>query len=165
MRLLEGSPFSDTLVGTDSQSNLIFGRGGDDFLYGDNFLDHGRADTIIGGRGADYIVGGGGNDLLFGGRGRDHLYGSVGDDTLFGGRGRDTFQFDLLFDHGIDLIEDFNHRDDTILLGLSNGTPISRKTFDAVVDYDRESGELKFYGETVAVLTNHARLDHTDILL
>ena len=75
---LIGSNMADILAG-DSRENHIWGRGGDDKIYGGP------------GGGDDKLYGEGGNDMLFGGRGADTLSGGMGDDTLNGGAGGDTF--------------------------------------------------------------------------
>jgi Ca2+-binding RTX toxin-like protein len=65
-------------------------------------VDHSRADTLVGGRGADIffgyggddtISGEGGDDQIFGGDGNDALTGGGGDDSLTGGKGKDTAVF------------------------------------------------------------------------
>ena len=63
---IEGSAFSDVLVGSDI------------------------ANGMIGGDGQDWLRGGGGGDTLLGGNGDDSLWGGVGDDGFDGGPGNDT---------------------------------------------------------------------------
>ena len=75
---LIGSNMADILAG-DSRDNHIWGRGGDDKIYGGP------------GGGADMLYGEGGNDMLFGGLGVDELHGGAGNDTLNGGADGDTF--------------------------------------------------------------------------
>ncbi len=77
---LEGSNFSDLLVG-DNSINKIDGNSGDD--------------TIRGAGGDDILDGNVGSDLLFGEDGDDTLGGGVGDDTLDGGVGNDTLLGEL----------------------------------------------------------------------
>ena len=94
---LGGSPFSDTLLGSNeanwitgdfwspglaTDGDLIFGRGGDDILDGKE-----GADTVVGGPGADTLGGGPGDDILI-----DRLEGSdLSRDELvmLGGEGND----------------------------------------------------------------------------
>ena len=60
--------------------------------YGaDTILGNGLANTLIGGGGDDIISGLAGNDLLYGGRGNDTLDGGSGSDTLAGGQGADVY--------------------------------------------------------------------------
>jgi Ca2+-binding RTX toxin-like protein len=71
---LQGSAFSDTLIG-DDVGNILRGEEGDDVLNGQ--------------AGNDVIFGGADNDVLLGESGNDALYGGGGDDTLDGGAGSD----------------------------------------------------------------------------
>ena len=75
---LIGSNMADTLAG-DSRDNHIWGRGGDDKIFGGP------------GGGDDMLYGEGGNDMLFGGMGDDELDGGMGNDTLNGGADEDDF--------------------------------------------------------------------------
>jgi Ca2+-binding RTX toxin-like protein len=70
---------------------------GDDKLVVDSNVDanitaHGGSgdDTLIGGKGNDYLDGGSGDDKLYGGAGKDTLNGGSGDDYLDGGAGKDN---------------------------------------------------------------------------
>ena len=76
---LAGSPFADTVKGTNS-TDVIAARGGDDTIFG-----RGGDDTIV----AD-ASGAVGNDRLYGDAGDDTLTGSLGSDTFVGGSGADT---------------------------------------------------------------------------
>ena len=69
-RILEGSPFDDTLIGTATGNDTIYGGPG-------------------GGSGNDTLQGAGGDDTLFGGIGNDTLAGGAGADSLDGGTGFD----------------------------------------------------------------------------
>ena len=71
---LQGSRFSDTLVG-DTGANLLWGGNDNDLLSGG-----GGADTLFGGAGNDSLDGGDGNDTLVGEAGADVLLGGVGTD-------------------------------------------------------------------------------------
>jgi len=88
-------------------------------------------DTLIGNNQYDALYGGNGNDILIALGGVDHLYGGSGNDILDGGTGVDILRGDseatgagvdkfILNYRGItnaDTIQDFNHQNDTILLG------------------------------------------------
>jgi Ca2+-binding RTX toxin-like protein len=64
-----GSPYNDSLTGTD-EANIIIGGEGDD--------------TLSGGKGDDILRGEAGNDTLYGGEGDDILSGGLGDDLING---------------------------------------------------------------------------------
>jgi Ca2+-binding RTX toxin-like protein len=57
----------------------------------DTLLGAGRGDALSGGAGDDSLVGGGGDDVLSGGAGQDVLVAGRGDATLTGGAGQDRF--------------------------------------------------------------------------
>lgn len=77
-----------------SESILIFGLGGEDYLQlgsGNDFAYGGdQDDIIIGGAGNDHLYGESGNDDLDGGDGDDVIEGGDGADILRGGAGDDT---------------------------------------------------------------------------
>lgn len=75
----QGSEGNDWLFGNFFSTNEIFGRGGND--------------RIFGGFRTDYLAGGDGNDDIFGLFDNDHLWGNAGDDRLYGGFGTDTAYF------------------------------------------------------------------------
>ncbi len=75
----QGTEGNDFLFGNFFRPNEIFGRAGNDYIFG-------------GFRG-DYLAGGDGNDRVFGLFGNDHLWGNGGDDKLYGGFGTDTAYF------------------------------------------------------------------------
>ncbi len=75
----QGTEGNDFLFGNFFRANEIFGRGGNDYIFG--------------GFRADYLAGGDGNDRVFGLFGNDHLWGNGGDDKLYGGFGTDTAYF------------------------------------------------------------------------
>lgn len=93
---------NDTLTGTDSSN---------DFLYGGT-----GHDTLIGGGGDDFLFGQQGNDFLFGGAHIDHLFGGSGNDMLFGGSGYDQMRggkgFDIFVTDG---------QGDDVILGFAPG--------------------------------------------
>ncbi len=61
-----GTDFSDILIGTFGEANILNGQAGDDFLFGLT-----GDDVISGGLGDDFLVGGAGADNLDGGAGSD----------------------------------------------------------------------------------------------
>jgi Ca2+-binding RTX toxin-like protein len=65
---------------------------------------------------ADTLIGLGGADTLRGLDGDDRLEGGSGNDRLVGGDGQDQFVFNTPLARNIDVIQDFNVTDDTILL-------------------------------------------------
>ncbi|CAA2102396.1 Bifunctional hemolysin/adenylate cyclase [Methylobacterium bullatum] len=80
-----------------SGNDVIYGRGGDDTIFGDS-------DSATNYIGSDTLYGGGGNDLLIGDNGVDTLYGGSGDDRfvmrydlfvddVYGQSGTDTLAF------------------------------------------------------------------------
>ena len=90
-----GNGLANVLTG-NNLANLLRGGGG--------------ADTLRGGNGADRLAGEQGADHLFGGAGNDILSGGSGSDLLSGGAGADNF----IFNHGADVILDFQDNLDTI---------------------------------------------------
>ncbi len=82
---LIGSEHNDVLAG-DFRINSIYGRGGNDLLYGG---PEGGSDYISGGDGDDEVHGGKGHDRLFGDNGNDKVYGGVDNDVVLGGPGDD----------------------------------------------------------------------------
>ena len=118
-----GDNAPNTLNGNDAL-NYLFGQGGDDTIRGRggiDWIDGGKGnDTIDGGAGADLIDAGRGLDVVLGGAGSDFMSGGRGADTLTGGGGKDFFVFDVKpAAANVDLVTDFNVRDDTILLARS----------------------------------------------
>lgn len=116
--------------------------------------------TIRGSSGHDVLSGSSAKDILYGYGGPDKLYGKGGNDTLVGGAGRDAFVFDTKPNAktNVDVIRDFNEREDVIRLndsvytGLKSGQ-LSPDSFvigtqagdanDRIV-YDESTGSL-FY--------------------
>jgi Ca2+-binding RTX toxin-like protein len=89
-----------------SDSNYLFGLGGDDRISGNELHDE-----LHGGTGDDTLTGARGNDILNGGLGNDDLNGGMGDDTMTGGAGNDTYYVDSLSDI---VIEEANGGFDTV---------------------------------------------------
>ncbi|WP_342154924.1 hypothetical protein [Methylorubrum sp. SB2] len=101
IEVLIGTEYDDSLSfwilqADDPNGHKLDGRGGDDFILGDD-----RGDTLLGGIGRDEIQGGAGADTIDGGAdddtldgkgGRDVIDGSGGDDTIVGGAGDDTLR-------------------------------------------------------------------------
>lgn len=128
--MIMGSGDDDRLDGTTA-ADFIWGRGGNDTLYGD-----GDAPGIPGnGQGpAEYL---GGGDILWGDDGDDRLSGGHAADVLIGGGGADSFSFGThmpfntigatpdvwVLDSGVgesarDVIVDFTQGEDVIDLSL-----------------------------------------------
>lgn len=82
------------VAASNTNSNALFGGGGDDTMTGGNggeYLSGDAGDDIINGRGGnDTIVGGVGNNTLKGGDGNDYI-GVHGGDTAWGGNDADRF--------------------------------------------------------------------------
>ncbi len=147
---LFGGGGRDSLFGSLGKDRL-HGEGGRDALEGaegaDTLSGGGGSDTLSGGKAADRLAGDGGADLLLGGAGRDTLVGGAGEDTLFGGRGRD--QFVLAPGGGHDVIADFRHGADRIVIpgdAVSFGDLVLTQEGDDVrIDYGR--GSVLLLGE------------------
>jgi len=91
---VQGSNFSDAIVGND-EGNIILANGGDDRV------STGKLDDIVhGGSGNDYIKGNAGDDELHAGSGNDILIGGSGNDILYSGEGKNI----LIGDEGKDIV-------------------------------------------------------------
>ncbi|WP_019903009.1 calcium-binding protein [Methylobacterium sp. 77] len=82
----------------DPRDGLIFGAGGDDVLYGHDFVN----DEMNGGDGNDKLYGLDGADALYGGDNNDRLDGGHGADMMVGGTGNDTYFVDTIDDRIIE---------------------------------------------------------------
>ncbi|KQQ14138.1 hemolysin [Methylobacterium sp. Leaf123] len=138
------------------------------------------------------LIGNAGDNRLAGGGGDDSLVGGLGADRLTGGAGADTFVFDTRPGRGnVDHVRDFASQDDVFHLdhgvfsGLETGAlaPEQFKTLgpakaikadaDDRILYKQKTGELFYDADgsgrkeavLIAVLDNHAALDHTDFLI
>jgi Ca2+-binding RTX toxin-like protein len=98
----------------------VDGRGGDDLVGGTTAV---MAQTLVGGDGADSVIGGPGDDVLIGADGFDDVSGSKGDDVAYMGGAADRFTWqpgdgsdvveggagqDSMFFSGNDLAERFD---------------------------------------------------------
>ncbi|MCP4309103.1 MAG: hypothetical protein GY788_30365 [bacterium] len=136
---IEGSDFSDRLVGVDADEARVFGRKGDDLLVG------GEGNQVLkGNKGNDFIAGGGEKDKFFGGKGNDVF--------AFGFTGGPKEAIDPPTPHRI---KDFSHKDDIISLSidaLDNGYLNSdyfaigpeATSEDHRVIYDKDAGKLHY---------------------
>jgi Ca2+-binding RTX toxin-like protein len=91
-----GTIANDYIFGEHLIRDIIFGRGGDDYLWGGDELGPGDRieggtgnDIIFGGFGEDYLRGDEGDDVVDGGASNDTIYGNEGNDVLRGGHGND----------------------------------------------------------------------------
>lgn len=75
----------DDLIFADGAAERVYGRAGNDTIYGDQWL----AEQLWGGDGNDWLISGSG-DITKGARGDDVLVSTVGGDILVGGVGNDT---------------------------------------------------------------------------
>jgi Ca2+-binding RTX toxin-like protein len=91
---------------------------GDTYKSIENLLGSSFDDELVGDNGDNELNGGSGDDTLFGKAGDDQLTGGEGADTLTGGGGRDQF-IQLSADDGVDTIQDFNFRQDTLVFSAS----------------------------------------------
>jgi len=102
----------DTLTGTDTSNDFLYGGTGNDAMSGlaaDDFL--------FGQAGDDRLLGGGGIDHLFGGAGADTLDGGLGRDQLAGGDGDDIY---LLSSVNDTIVEYANAGIDTVQTSVSS---------------------------------------------
>ncbi len=90
---LIGSQLNDTILGYESEHNIIDAQNGNDTIQGGT-----KADSLTGGAGNDKIYAKSGNDILIGDSGDDYLAGGKGIDTMFGGSGNDAFVVDDIND-------------------------------------------------------------------
>lgn len=98
IRLVGSSLYMDNWTTGVNFETRVYGRGGDDTLYGsesanteyaDKLWGDGGSDELVGLAGADWLEGGNDHDYLFGGDGPDEISGSQGDDDIDGGDGVD----------------------------------------------------------------------------
>lgn len=148
------------------EENAIFDLSGNDFVISDsttlNFNTQNSINTIYGSSSANTINGTDSNDLILGLGGNDTLNGRLGNDILDGGSGRDNFVFNTgLSTENIDILSNFNTRDDTIRLEnaiftslnrtgtlsaanfVANGGGVAQDANDYIL-YDTSSGALYY---------------------
>jgi Ca2+-binding RTX toxin-like protein len=162
--------------------------------FNDSIAGAGNDESIRGRLGSDMIWGRGGDDKLWGdeksdrqGDGNDTINGGAGNDWMRGGGGKDRFVFDAKLSEktNIDTIEDFNVKDDTLILDNAIFAVGKAGKFDAAlfadakseiggktrIIYDTKSGDLsydadgsgkKFEAVQFATLDNHAKLTAAD---
>jgi Ca2+-binding RTX toxin-like protein len=111
---IEGSLFSDILIGDDGR-NIFYGRSGADTLKG-----YGGNDALFADYGDDSLSGMDGDDYLSGGPGRDALDGGRNYDVMDGGPGGDTFVWSSIEDTSVvvptsDLVGDFDFAEGDLL--------------------------------------------------
>ncbi|HEY9623603.1 MAG TPA: M1 family aminopeptidase [Crinalium sp.] len=91
---LSSGPTGDQTIQGSRKGEVLFGRDGNDTIYGNGGLDVliGGAgdDTLYGGSQADNLQGGDGNDALYGKGGNNTLTGGAGDDLIYGGSNNDS---------------------------------------------------------------------------
>ncbi len=97
MPTFTGTPFDDTLFGTDRYDDIIVGFEGDDALYGL-----------------------GGNDQLAGYDGNDILDGGIGIDRMFGGDGNDLYMKDNVRDEMAESFDDASGGVDLVWSSVSH---------------------------------------------
>ncbi|HYX19136.1 MAG TPA: hypothetical protein VE944_33250 [Nostoc sp.] len=119
-------------------NHYIDGGAGSDILVGGdgiNRIDGGsNDDKLVGGKGNDILFGSSGKDTLIGNIGNDYLHGDTGNDYLKGGAGLDKFAFATgskfdINELGVDIISDFNPKQDKIQLSKSTFTALSNSVF------------------------------------
>jgi Ca2+-binding RTX toxin-like protein len=113
---------SINIIGNSSANSLKGGKGAD-YIFGGN-----DKDTLIGGSGNDELYGGTDNDILKGESGNDSLYGGSGDDTLTGGAGNDWF----VYEGGHDVITDYKAGEDSIKISGGKIFTISYNKKDVI---------------------------------
>ena len=163
---LAGSEYNDTLAG-DGEDNQLYGRRGDDVLYGG---PAGGDDMMYGGYGDDRVFGGKGNDTLIGGEGNDVLKGGPGEDmiivdgddmdVLYGGSGKDTFQF-FPSKLGGGSIRDFSDGEDVIDLTEFTGIN-SIDDLDIVSHGDNVRIELSGSDYLTTIILSGFNIDNLD---
>lgn len=125
---------NDTLTGTDTSNDFLYGGTGSDNLRG-----LGSDDFLFGQDGNDTLTGTG-NDYLFGGRGDDRLISTGAADVMRGGLGNDTF----VIDSSSDKIREFaNGGTDTLQTANLTSQSLASLT---TVEYLTYTGSAAFTG-------------------
>lgn len=141
---------NDTVIG-GMGNDLVFGGDGNDTIHG--YYDD---DTLIGGAGHDTMFGGNGDDILDGrdtDMAKDFLNGGAGDDWILAdandhvnsGSGSDTIAV-LVNDQGPAVLDDFDPREDTLIIGYPAGS--SPPELTAVAD----NGGIMIFADENAML-------------
>jgi Ca2+-binding RTX toxin-like protein len=102
-------------------ATTVFGANTDDQVVGNPLF----ASTLYGRAGNDVLWGSGFADLLDGGSGDDIFRGQGGADTMIGGTGNDQF---VVLDPGVVIIENGGEGYDTAWIGLAANTPFTLAT-------------------------------------
>ncbi|MGF1492862.1 MAG: calcium-binding protein [Microcoleaceae cyanobacterium] len=171
--VIVGEAGDDTLIGLDG-ADTILGGDGNDTAFGNQ-----DDDLIQGGAGNDTIYGGGGNDTIQGGSGNDSLFGDKGNDRLVDTEGgSDSFGFGFTGSDNADTVVGFEPGTDQIVLGTDTfsslgasvedseftvvDTDSEREDADTPLVYVRETGELFFEGEQVAIFVGNPEITVDD---
>ncbi len=112
-----GTASGDTITGTGSDNDIIFGLAGNDTLNGWS-----GDDFIVGGDGNDYIKGWNGNDTMVGGAGKDRLQGNYGSNIFYDLVGSDSAVSDPFSDSNNDNFYGSDFGDDLFILQAMNNT-------------------------------------------
>jgi Ca2+-binding RTX toxin-like protein len=153
--VLDAGEGNDTLSGGEG-TDWLWGREGNDVMVGG-----GGTDRLEGGEGDDVVHGQAGNDTLIGGEGNDVLSGGLNRDLMIGGTGADRF----VFNHGWDVVTDFEPGDDDLDLrmipGLTSFGQLAARATQVGTDL-----VLSFGADRVTLQNLRlAQLDRDDVLL
>jgi hypothetical protein len=122
-------------VFTTTKATRINGQGGDDLIIGGS-----GAETLVGGRGDDTILGGSGAETLIGGSGNDLIDGNGGVDTAFMGKGDDTFVWDP--GDGSDVVEGGKGVDTMVFNGAAGNEIMAATANGGRVSFTRNLGGI-----------------------
>ena len=149
---------------------------------------NGLNNRLIGNKRHNRLQGLEGDDTLIGGKGNDILIGGNGEDSLIGGIGKDRFQFNSA-DEGIDLIDDFDVVNDTLVvsaagfggglvagallaeqftIGSSAGDSSDRFIYNNLTGalfYDQDGSANNFTQVQIATLDSGLALSNNDVLV
>jgi Ca2+-binding RTX toxin-like protein len=138
----------DLLIQDGVTAQNTKGAGIDTLVNFSNIIGGFGADTLIGDHGDNKLFGGAGNDLLIGNWGNDELYGGDGNDILIGGKGADQ----LFGGAGIDTA-DYSSAPGTVfvdlVLGGSKGDAAG-DTYDSVENIIGSEFGDRLYGDAAA---------------